>query len=57
MKISCTKKQKRMLIFAMARSNDCLFPADIVNCRKMESCEQCLEENIDWQIEEGDDNG
>ena len=57
MKISCTKKQKRMLIFAMARSNDCLFPVDIVDCRKMENCEQCLEENIDWQIEDGDGDG
>ena len=55
MKISCTKKQKFMLIPAIARANDCLFPADIVDCGKMENCEKCLEENIDWQIEDGDE--
>ena len=57
MKISCTKVQKEMLIYAMQQSPDCLFPGDINGCGTSKSCNQCIAENIEWQIEDGDGDG
>ena len=57
MKITCTEDQKPLIVEALASSCHCFFPRGIVRCICADSCSECLEKNIEWQIEDGDGDG
>jgi len=54
MKIICTEDQKQLIVEALASSYNCFLPRDMVRCKNADSCSECLEKNIEWQIEKGD---
>lgn len=55
MKIICTKKEQEALMFALVRSTEC--PVVLkekedcpVHLGKITTCEECMLQNIDWQV-------
>ena len=62
MKIICTQSQKELLIECLKDSPKCLFGQDI-ECPPMEELNggwcgnKCIEENIEWEIEDGEPDG
>lgn len=53
MKIICTEEQKPLIVEALASSYHCFSPTKD-HCKYVDSCSECLEKNIEWQIEDGD---
>ena len=57
MKITCTEYQKPLIVEALASSYHCFLPQPKRgHCKFEDSCSECLEKNIEWQIEDGDGN-
>ena len=57
MKIVCTKEEKEMLIPAIANSIRCLLHGKTGKeeiCERMTTCTECAEQNIEWEIEDGE---
>lgn len=54
MKIVCTEEQKPLIVEALAMSCHCFFPPTKDYCKYVDSCSECLEKHIEWQIEDGD---
>ena len=56
MKIICTKTEKENLLDSTASSNFC--PMGIGFCGKFDadSCAQCFEDNVEWEITDDNNN-
>lgn len=54
MKIICTEEQKPLIVEALASSYHCFLPPPKDHCKYEDSCSECLEKHIEWQIEDGD---
>ena len=57
MKISCTKREKSVLIIAIRDFTDCHFMNRYDKCEEIGDCDKCVEQAIEWQIEGGDGDG
>ena len=54
MKISCTKREKSVLIIAIRDFTGCSFLHRDEKCEEIGDCDKCVEQAIEWQIEDGD---
>ncbi len=54
MKIICTEDQKQIIVEALARSYNCIFPKEEKKCPESGYCAECIEKTVEWQIEDGD---
>ena len=61
MKITCTQDEKEMAILSMATSESfCPFDkTESVVCTGgyHENCRRCIEKNVEWEIEDGEQDG
>ena len=51
MKIICTEDQKQIIVEALARSYNCIFPKEEKKCPESCFCAECIEKTVEWQIE------
>lgn len=56
MKIICTKEEKRLILQAFEDANLCPFFSTFGVLCSM-SCDACKEKNIEWEIEDGEQDG
>lgn len=56
MKITCTKAEKSEILDALMEIEFCLHPNNNESCVYDSGCWDCLEQSIEWQIEEDNDN-
>ena len=57
MKITCTQDEKEMVVISMACSEHCPFDkTESVVCTGgyHENCRKCIEANVEWEIEDGE---
>ena len=57
MKITCTQKEKEMLIESIVKSPLCSFPESkhcYVEICDSTQCAKCMNETIEWKIEDGE---
>lgn len=55
MKIICTEQEKQTLIYAYEhnpKANCCLTKIETGCATKYKSCAECLDKNIEWEIQE-----
>lgn len=53
-KISCTREEKVKIIDAFMDANFCFCPNDNADCVYDSGCYECIEDSIDWEIEDGE---
>ena len=56
MKIECSKEEKDTILVIGSTHAMCMFDnTPNVSCFDSESCEECIEKNIEWVIKEGEE--
>lgn len=53
MKITCTEAEKEQLIAILAHGRQCPLAASDHNCDRVMECRECIEQFIEWDIQEG----
>lgn len=48
--IKCTESEREHLLNIFDENNKCPFDHNYVECHKYNTCDSCLDENIDWDI-------
>lgn len=52
MKITCTEQEKSELITAIRYCTCCSFSHRDEMCGEMTDCEKCVEQSIEWELED-----
>lgn len=48
--IKCTEAEREVLLNIFNENNKCPFDHDCTICSNYDTCDSCLDENIDWDI-------